>query len=495
MEEDLLGLYNYMKILFVDVYLNIVTWGVYFNPGVASIAAVLDQNNISSEHYIVFSESDIKKLLKYLEDNHVEIIGFTVTEPTLESVAQVSREIRKEFPYIHIVCGGPHVILDPEDVLKKVDCDSVCVGEGEYAILKLIQGLENNSSDIYGIKNLWFKKDGKIIKNSFDIPIEINTLPDPNREIFLRNNLDTYRGGIYLKGNKKGCIVTLSRGCYFNCTFCGNWFLNTQYKGKYRRVLESKIAVDQLKRMIVKYSYDYLIFIDAQFPTNDEWLEEFSNLYKKEINLPFTIQLRFGTFNSKTVNFLKKAGCYFVQIGLESGNKELRYKILNKKIDDQLIVEGVELFKKKQMKVSLNNMIGMPTETPRKFIDTIQINAKLDPDYSYLFIYYPYKGTELYKYCFEHHLLRKQVKNFFSKENTTLRLKEFKKRDILYYYSHYQVLLSICKKSLKTDSSNHIFWKMIFQIYSVCPSERRGISGIYASVTEKFFLSKKFNHL
>lgn len=493
MGVDVFDRCNYM-VLFIDVYLNIVTWGIFYNPGVASIMAVLEQNKIKLGYFAIFYKKDIKKLFDYIRDNNVQVIGFTVTEPTLESISQLSYKIKNEFPNIYILCGGLYSILEPEEVLKKVVCDAVCIGEGEFATLKLIQGLKNNSSDIYHIKNLWFKKDGEIIKNPFDSPIDINTLPNPNREIFIKNNLDYYQGHVYLKPNEKGCLITISRGCYFNCSFCANWFLNSRYSGKYRRILNPHRAINQLEETLKSFCYDYIIFLDAQFPTDDDWLEEFARLYKKKINIPFTIQLRFGTFTNRTVELLKKAGCYFVQIGLESGDGDIRFKVLNKKIDCQSIINGTEMFKKGQIKIGLNNMIGLPDETPRKFINTIQTNAVLDVDYSYLFIYYPYKGTELYKYCFQNNLLRKQTKNFFLRNNTMLKLKSFKKEDVLYFYKNFQTLVSLYKKSIKSNKMRPI-WNILFQIYTICPTKRHGFLGWYLLITEKIFFKKILNYL
>lgn len=467
---------------------------MFYNPGVASISAVLKQNHIESDHFAVFEQSDIAKLLSYIKINHFDIVGFTVTEPILKSVSKIASIIKKTFPKIYLVCGGLHAILDPKELLEKINCDAVCIGEGEYSTLKLIRYLEKKSPNIYKLSNFWFKKGNKIIKNPLDKPIDINTLPEPNREIFYKSNLDLYLGNIYLKGGQRGCIVTLSRGCHFNCTFCANQFLNSRYDGEYRRILDPEKAINQLKNIIKKRSYDYLIFIDPQFPTDDKWLEKFTKLYIEKIKLPFTIQIRFGSFTKNTVHLLKKAGCYFTQIGLESGDKDIRFQVLNKKIDHQMIVDGVAMFKNKHIKIGLNNMVGLPQETPDRFINTIQTNGYLNPDYSYIFIYYPYKGTPLYQYCLKHKLIKKHVKYFSWSKTTTLKLKIFCQKDIHFYYQNYQTLLSIFKKSLQTNKIKAFFWNKVFKLYSTPPSKRYNLNGFYANLAQKIFFDKN-NHL
>ncbi|MFH1970839.1 MAG: radical SAM protein [Patescibacteria group bacterium] len=463
-----------MKILFIEVQLGTISWGVNYNPGVASIASVLNQNNYEVDIFPVNKKEDIKKLISYLNVNDIQVIGFTVTEPTLLSIAQLSQMIKKRYPKIYIVCGGLYSILDPLGVINTVNCDSVCIGEGEYSMLEIVKRLDTGAKEILDIKNCWFRKGKKIIKNSLDFPIDINKLPSPNREIFFQKKLDEYVGNIYLKDKQRGGITIVSRGCYFNCSFCGNWILNEHYKGKYRRVMDPKLAVDRLKEIVKKYKYDYLIFIDAQFPTHSEWLDKFASLYQKKVKIPFTVQLRFGSFDEQTVVALKKAGCYSVQIGLESGDREIRYNVLNKKIGFDLISQGTQLFKKHGIKVCLNNMIGLPMETAQKFRKTIETNAMFDLDCSHLFIYYPYRGTELYKYCLKHNLLRKNINNL-KIDGAVLKLRNFKKTDILYFYKYFHKLVSVYRKSLEPTVVRAYLWKKLYSYYSLSPSERKKI--------------------
>jgi radical SAM superfamily enzyme YgiQ (UPF0313 family) len=480
-----------IDILFLDVYLDIITWGLQYNPGVASISSVLERQNIKTDYMAIFNQTDIKILLKRIRDNHIQFVGFTVTEPTLDSVSKLSKLIKKKFPHIYILCGGLHCILYPKEVVEKTAADIICIGEGEKATLKIINQVKSKGEiSNQKINDLWIRKNKTIIKGKLGNLVNINKLPIPNRKIFYKNNLDIYVENIYLKEKEKGCITIVSRGCYFNCSFCGNWILNKKYNWKYRRILEPQKAVKQIKNFIKNRNYEYIIFIDAQFPTEEKWLSEFAPLYKKEINLPFTIQIRFGSFNKKTIYWLKKAGCYFIQIGLESGDDNLRSNILNKKIDRKLMLENINNLMTKGIKVGLNNMIGLPEEDPKKFRKTIKLNALLNPEISYLFIYYPYKGTSLYNYCRNHKMLKIPNKTEKHQAINILKLKSFKKRDIVFFYKNFQKLLYIYKKTYNHNIFISLFWKLAFEIYSKSPSERKGIIDLIAKTTEKKFFQK-----
>ena len=63
-----------------------------------------------------------------------------------------------------VIAGGPHPTALPEYVLQNKNIDMICVGEGEEAFAELLDRMEKGL-DIYDTKNIWFKKDGEIIKN------------------------------------------------------------------------------------------------------------------------------------------------------------------------------------------------------------------------------------------------------------------------------------------------------------------------------------------
>ena len=107
-------------------------------------------------------------------------------------------------------------------------------------------------------------------------------------------------------------------------------------------------------------------------------------------------------------------------------------------------------------------MIGLPDETPRDFLRTIKLNAELKIDRLHLSIFYPYKGTILYNLCREQKLIRKKIpKNFNKKEDTILKLKDFKRKDILYLFENFHLLINLWRGN-----------KLVYKLYSIVPSSR-----------------------
>ena len=56
----------------------------------------------------------------------------------------MSKAIRLALPDLPQVIGGVHCTMVPDDVHQTRLFDFVCVGEGDYALLRLMEALENH---------------------------------------------------------------------------------------------------------------------------------------------------------------------------------------------------------------------------------------------------------------------------------------------------------------------------------------------------------------
>ena len=90
-----------------------------------------------------------------------DLIGISFMTNYFDRAMQLTEEIKKKIN-CPIVWGGIHPTVAPEESLKHVDM--VCVGEGEEALLELVQKIEDGK-DYSDTMNFWFKKNGRVIKN------------------------------------------------------------------------------------------------------------------------------------------------------------------------------------------------------------------------------------------------------------------------------------------------------------------------------------------
>jgi radical SAM superfamily enzyme YgiQ (UPF0313 family) len=128
-----------------------------------------------------------------------------------------------------------------------------------------------------------------------------------------------------------------------------------------------------------------------------DWFDKFIELYKQEIHLPFTGNIRFDILTEDTVRKMKEAGCYTIDMGLESGDQEMRFKYLKRYQTDEMMINCSKWFHKYGIAQLTYNIIGLPHEDIHKALKTIKLNAKMKSDRVIPNIFYPYPGTKLYE--------------------------------------------------------------------------------------------------
>ncbi len=138
-----------------------------------------------------------------------------------------------------------------------------------------------------------------------------------------------------------------------------------------------------------------LVFEDDAFALDKAWLFKFSELYCKKIKLPFTCQAIATFLDEQTIKELKKMNCIAVRLGVETGNENIRRKVLNKDVLDEHIINAGRLIKKYDMSLQTFNMVGIYGETFDDALQTLLLNRKIRTDFAWCSILKPYEGTKI----------------------------------------------------------------------------------------------------
>jgi len=342
---------------------------------------------------IDFKKTDMTDdYLKMVEEYKPNLIGLSAVSLTYKmGLSLISASFDFHIPTI---IGGVHATVCPDEVVKEKCVDIVCIGEGEQALLELCQRMDKED-DYSDIRNLWVKKDGKIIKNPPRPPIDINILPFQDWELFDKKRKWKPMGN---EINITAC-VELNRGCPFSCTYCTNEFFHKLYKRTNYRERKIEKFIEEVKYLKNKHNIKYLYIAAESFlVTKKERFLKFIRLYGK-IKIPFWMETRPESVTDEKIKLLKDVGLESMNIGIESGNEEYRYKMLNRKMTNQQIVNAVQIVKKYGVRIGTNNIIGFPDETRENIFETILLNREADPDSIMIHPFNPYFGTELYNYC------------------------------------------------------------------------------------------------
>ncbi len=371
--------------------------GGNYSEGLASISAVLKEggHHVSLLHLLnLHTEEDYKQRLREKSaDGEYDIIGFSIRTTAFPDCQDYIRWTKEVYPDAFVICGSYHCTLVPDEVLAVDGVDCVCVGDGEYAELELCDKM-SAGEDYTNVESLYFKMEDGSFKHNPIRPLfaDLDRIPIPDFELFDYDNLESSKVGT--------AIVVVSRGCFYNCTYCGNGNFRKVYPNKkiYARFRSPENAILYLKTLIAKHPYiKFINFRDAIFNMFPDWFDTFIEMYKKEIGLPCTGNIRFDILTEDTVKKMKEAGFYTIDMGLESGDPEMRFKYLRRYQTDEMIINCSNWFHKYGIAQLTYNIIGLPFEDIHRALKTIKLNARIRSDRTIPNIFYPYEGTALYE--------------------------------------------------------------------------------------------------
>ncbi len=336
---------------------------------------------------------DVDLLVSLLKMMRVSLVGISVSSTFVRTARIITKNIKK-YLNIPVVWGGIHAIIAPEDCIQYADI--VCIGEGEWPMLKIAECIKNKRS-ISGIENLWIKHNNTIERNSRRPLIEeLDTLPFPDfvdrDNKFLIDSgrvvkdppiISSYQVGVY--------PIMSSRGCINSCSFCCNSVLRERYKGTgnyfRRRSVDSVIA--ELRHVVRYRSVHTIRFWDDIFTYDKVWIEEFSEKYMRYIGKPFACYAHPKYTDRDILLRLKQAGLVLVNIGIQSGSERISKEVFSRRQFNDEILRFSNFAKRLGIIVRYDIISDNPYETDKDQIETVELLLKLS---------YPFQA-QLYSLC------------------------------------------------------------------------------------------------
>ncbi len=328
-----------------------------------------------------------KEVESILFEVQPDVIGITMKSQNFASgclVAKLAKRINKD---AIVIVGGPHPTM-AQNVLDCKDID-VCVrGEGERTIVELLHAIEREKG-FENIAGIVFRRNGGIVENGSRQFIEdLNTLCFPHESA--REALIGYEQ--YPPSAFKNIFA--SRGCPYNCFFCGSkniWSRRVRFRSTDNIIKE----IISLQSMGVKSVH----FDDDTFGIKRENIKELCEAMLVNLpNLKWSCELHIKLVEEDIIALMKDAGCQSVQVGIESGNNEILKKMRkNTTIEEAL--RACKIIKKHGIQLQTFFMIGLPWETEETIRDTVEAMKRIQSDDVIYSIFTPYPGTEAFEVC------------------------------------------------------------------------------------------------
>ena len=371
-----------MKVLFLEIDTE-RHWAVA-SVGPAFIASFLRQHGHEARLLRVAPERTPQQILTEIQKEAPDLLALSLTTRQWLRAREVVGEIRRGVQ-IPVIAGGLHPTFVPESVLSAEGFDCVCLGEGEGAMLDLLDALEQGRRlEALQIPNIWVKGG---VRPALRPPVQpLDTLPFMARDL-----LDEQVGVIH---------ACTQRGCPFPCTYCAARVFQDLYQGTYNgRRRSVRNVLDELLAIRERGPLNYVIFLDDTFTVQKQWVREFCALCSREVGVGFSIHARIETVDAEMLKALAGAGCRHIVYGVESGSERVRRDIMKRPVENSRIIEVFQRTKAAGILATANYMFGLPGETAQDVEQTLALNEELQPnDFGY-FVFYPYPGTRLFEVC------------------------------------------------------------------------------------------------
>jgi len=364
------------------------------NPpmGLAYIAAVLEKGGYKDTivRDMKVSKIPIDKTGKLIDDFKPDIVGIRAATGQVTSVIKMIRIIKSIDPNILCVLGGSHPSVLPEETLKETNADIVILGEGEITMLELVKAIDEKKP-IDKVAGLYYKKNDKIIFTGRRPYIkDLDTLPMPAWHLL--PDLSLYSDTSSIHETKRHAQIINSRGCPFSCLFCDK----SVYGGTYR-VRSAKNTVDEMEILINKYQPEEIRFFDDLFTANKERVIDLCNeMIRRNIKVKWACEARVTTVTPELLEIMKKAGCWAISYGIESGSQKV-LDILNKRITIDDVKKAVKWTKDAGIISRGYFLIGAPGDSAETIKKTIKFAMKLNLDHAAFSLFSPYPGTGVYR--------------------------------------------------------------------------------------------------
>ncbi|MBU1625804.1 B12-binding domain-containing radical SAM protein [bacterium] len=382
-----------------------------------------------------YDQSTLDHVYELVKD--CKVIGISLMTNYLEHAVDLTEYLRKRKVMGIIIWGGIHPTLSPEDCLGFTD--GICLGEADEAFPELLTLLETGKN-ISKIKNFYFRANGKIIRNELRSPVQdLDKLPFQDYNLYddwvlnsRENRLDRMTPEILEKyltrgsaTKKRGLLfyqTITSRGCPYKCAFCC-WSKIKEIQPDCKKLRRRSPAnvISELEGVLKKYPFfkEITFSDDSFFGSPIKYIREFSDLYKKKINLPFQCLAGPTTITEEKMAAFVDAGMKNIQIGMQTASERI-LNLYNRPTTVEKMKETTRIVHKYIPKIHppiYDFILDNPYEKKEEIIETLRfIQGITQPFFLQIFSIVFFPGTKLYEMAVKDKLIKDPIKDIIHKQ-------------------------------------------------------------------------------
>jgi len=355
----------------------------------AYLAAVLGKKGHTLKVYdCIALGMDNGALFHKLADFMPQLALVNTTTPSIQSDLLFVEALKERYPGCYTAIFGAHATALHQDILHNcasVDC--VIRHEPEWTALDLASALSNGGAP-HGIPGCSLRIHDSVVCLNREFNPDLDCLGFPAWEYF---PLSQYIHPVF---NKPYLTVNTSRGCVHSCIFC----VGSIFYGKKVRFRSVASIIEELESHIIgKFGIRLVWFYADDFTRSPEYVKDLCReIISRKIRITWWTNTRVDRPDEEMFRLMKKAGCFMLSIGGESGNSQI-LKNIRKGTTPENIKNTVKLLRKVGINSLVYFLIGLPGESRETIRETVAFAKKINPDYVEFYPATPYPGTEFYQ--------------------------------------------------------------------------------------------------
>ncbi len=354
--------------------------------GIVSLATVLRKGGFLETHCLDAQREHLtpEQTVAALQGRPPHVIGITIWTDFWFPAWRTVELARQAFPESIIVLGGPHCSVFPKETMEASSADFLVVGDGEETFLNLVRGLAKGERNL-DLPGLWRRGPDGIQGPSIPVAFVSNleALPWPDRRLL---PFEKYYS--LLNPSDFETTMVTSRGCPHRCIFC--------------KVLGQKVASRSAQSVIREFQdvvalgiRDIQIYDDTFTWSKQRVMDICQGILDARLDVRWAIRDRVNRADLEMYHAMRKAGCYRIHFGIESGSRRI-LETSQKGITLEEARRAISLAQTAGFTTLAYYMFGFPSETRNDAMATIRFAREIASDYALFAVLIPYPGTQLY---------------------------------------------------------------------------------------------------
>ncbi len=319
-----------------------------------------------------------------------DVVYVNTSTPTIADDLVAARELKKSCPNgVTIALYGIHPTCRYRDLLASGDGIDCCIlGEPELTVRDLGAALARGDA-LHSVAGIAYLDASGRISLTASRPwiADLDALPLPDWSLVDTGN---YRLPL---NDRRFLLVNTNRGCPYHCTFCNAHV----YYGRRPRRRSAGHVLRELANGVTKFGVTDFMFWAEEFILDREFVLELSDaIVRSGLRIRWVCNSRVDTVDPQILAAIKKAGCWNIAFGIESGDQRV-LDATNKQTTVEMARAAVSMAKEAGLQVTGHVIIGFPQDTRDTVAETGRFVDSLDLDFVQYYCAMPYPGTELHR--------------------------------------------------------------------------------------------------